>query len=346
TPVPLLPEDTSRAQAGGKHGMTDLSIIVVSWNSRPYLEACLSSLSEGAGPIAYEAFVVDNGSTDGSAAFVRERFPQVQLIANPENRGFAAANNQALRLAAGRYAILLNPDTRVHPHALEKLVRFMDDRPDAGACGPLLLNEDGSPQHAARRFPTFGYALGARTIMGRLGFFRKSYDAGRMRGVIFRETTEVDQPSGAALLLRRSVLEQVGLLDERFFIFYEEVDLCRRIRDAGRRIYLFPGATITHYGGRSRRQNRVRIIGVNAESMLKYFRIHEPPLTSALFELAFRPLFALGICADAASAALKSAGCRLRPSRWSRAAQRDEVTRSYATFITRDMLKFLLSLWE
>jgi len=322
----------------------DISIVVVSWNSRGYLPECLASVAPGARARSFEIVVVDNASRDGSAALVRERFPQVRLIENSENRGFAAANNQALMLARGRYLMLLNPDTRVHEGALDLLVSFMDARPSAGACGPLLLNADGSVQHTARRFPTFAFAFGARTVLGRLGMFRGSGRSVKMRGAAFDDVTEVDQPSGAALFLRRGALERVGLLDERFFMFFEEVDLCRRNKEAGYEIYLVPRARVTHYGGRSRRQNRARVIRPAAESLIRYFRKHEGPVRTGLFEVAFRPLFALGICADAARAGGRALVAGLRGDE--RAAEKAEVFRAYAAFIKRDLIPFLVQMWE
>lgn len=326
--------------------MTDLSVVVVSWNSAPHLRGCLSSIPAGAGGLSFEIFVVDNASPDGSSALVREEFPSVRLISNSVNRGFAAANNQGLRLASGRYALLLNPDTRVHERALERLTVFMDANPGVGACGPLLLNEDGSVQHAARRFPTFGFAFASKTVLGRLGLFRRAYDRVKMCGERFDEAVEVDQPSGAALFLRREVLDRIGLLDEGYFIFFEEVDLCRRIRDAGWRIVLRPEAVVTHYGGRSRRQNRAGIILPGARSLLRYFHKHEGGLRSALFELAFRPLFVLGVCVDAAQAGLKAGLYRLRPGKRKKAAEKQTLFVAYCSFIRRDLLFFLLSLWE
>ncbi|MDD5556506.1 MAG: glycosyltransferase family 2 protein [bacterium] len=322
--------------------MTDVSVVVVSWNSRPYLEACLASVLAGGGP-SREVFLVDNASSDGSADLARERFPGVAVIENAENRGFAAANNQAFRAARGRYVFLLNPDTRVEEGAIGRLVRFMDEHPAAGACGPLLVGEGGRVEHAARRFPTFAAALGARTPLGRLGLFRRACDEVRMRAVDFGAVTEVDQPSGAALFIRREALDEAGPLDERFFMFFEEVDLCRRLRDAGWIIFLLPEARVTHYGGRSRRQARARIIRVRAESMIRYFRKHEGGARAALFELAFRPLFALDVCIEAAGAAWKAAAGRLRGRGNARAM---DVLRADCSFIRRDLLPFLLGLWE
>lgn len=326
--------------------MTDLSIVVVGWNSAAYLRGCLSSIPAAAGRLSHEIFVVDNASGDGSADLVRAGFPSVRLIANPSNRGFAAANNQALRLASGRYALLLNPDTVAHPGALERLAAFMDASPDVGACGPLLLNEDGSVQHAARRFPTFGFALASGTVLGRLGLFRSAYDRVKMRGESFDAPMEVDQPSGAALFIRKSVLDRVGLLDEGYFIFFEEVDLCRRIRDAGFRIALRPEARVTHYGGRSRRQGRASVMAPRVRGLLRYLRKHEGAARSAAFEVAFRPLFAVGILADAAGAGCKAAFYRARRGKERKAARMKEVFDAHCLFIRRDLFPFLLSLWE
>lgn len=326
--------------------MTDLSVIVVSWNSKRYLQDCLAALPAGAGDISYEVFVIDNGSTDGSAALVHEAFPGVSLISNPQNRGFAAANNQGLRIARGRYALLLNPDTRVEPLALSQVVRFMDAHPEAGACGCMLVDEGGAVQHAVRRFPTFRSALASKTILGNAGLFRKSYDRVKMRDVTLDEVMEVDQPSGAALFLRRNALEKAGLLDEGFFIFFEEVDLCRRIKMAGYKIYFFPDARIVHYGGRSRRQIRAAIMTANAQSMLRYFRKYPGGLKSAVFEAFFRPLFVFGIITDACAAAIKVGFYSLQPRCDTKREAKRELLGAYCAFIKTDFIKFLLCLGE
>lgn len=320
----------------------DLSIIIVNWNTRAYLRECLTSIPSGAAELSREVFVVDNASRDDSVEYVRRSFPGVRVIANSVNRGFAAANNQALREARGRYALLLNPDTRVHPGALKEMVSFMDRHPETGACGPLLFNEDGSVQHAARRFPTFAFALGGRTILGMCGLFQKSYNHVKMRGESFSRTMEVDQPSGAALMLRRSVLETVGLLDEGYFIFFEEVDLCHRIKAAGYRNYLVAEAHVTHYGGRSRRQNRARVILPWAESLLRYFRVHKGRIRGALFALIFKPLFILGIGAETVIATCKFVRhVAIRPLPRKAAKNRDIVS-GHVSFLLRDALTFLL----
>ena len=201
-------------------------------------------------------FVVDNASQDGSAALVRERFPSIHLIENTKNGGFAAANNQAFALARGRYVWMLNPDTVVRAGALATLVKFMDGHPHAGACGGKLLYSDGSLQHSAFSFPSLAqvlldfYPLNRRLTDSRLnGRYPRSWYA---RG----EPFPVDHPLGADLMVRRKMAEQVGWLDDKFFIYCEEIDWCIRIKRAGWKIWCVPRAEIVHYEGQSTRQFR------------------------------------------------------------------------------------------
>lgn len=249
----------------------DLSICIVNWNTREDLARCLESIRENAGRLAYEVLVIDNGSSDGSPTLVRTRFPEVRLLANDTNRGFAAANNQGLRLARGRYVLLLNPDTEVHPRALERLVRFLDRRPDAGLVGCRIVNPDGSLQYSCRTFPTLGAILFRGTLLGRLwpgNPYTREY---LMQDWPHDMAWPVDWVSGACLAVRREVLEQVGLLDERFFMYCEDMDLARRARDAGWQVYYFPEAVVTHAIGRSSDQNLWGMIVEFHVSMYRYF---------------------------------------------------------------------------
>jgi GT2 family glycosyltransferase len=194
--------------------------------------------------------VVDNASTDGSAAMVRERFPQVILIANSENVGFARANNQAMAQGEGEYVLLLNPDTAVHPGALATLVAFMEATPQAGACGPRLLNEDGSLQPSAHPMLTPGREL------WRLLFLDRLWPYATYRQEAWDTTTPrpVEALKGACLLLRRAALPAGPLLDDRYFMYTEEVDLCYRLAQAGWGIWYLPQAVVTHFGEGSSRQ--------------------------------------------------------------------------------------------
>lgn len=251
----------------------DLSLVIVNWNTRSLLEQCLTSVwedmstSEG---FRVETFVVDNASTDGSAPMVRARFPQMKLIENQDNAGFARANNQAIRESQGRYVLLLNPDTKVRPGALKALIRFMDAHPDAGAAGSRLLNPNGTLQRSAHPLPTLSRELWRLFHLDVLW----PYSCYRMDRWDENEPREVGVAKGACLILRREALAQVGLLDESYFIYSEEVDLCYRLRQAGWRVYWVPQAVVVHYGGQSTRQVAAEMFIRLYQGKLCYFRKH------------------------------------------------------------------------
>jgi len=227
-----------------------LSIIIVSWNTRDLLENCLSSILANPPATPFEIWVVDNASTDGSSGLVRERFPQVHLIENRENRGFSRANNQAMQQCAGKYVLLLNPDTLVESGALQALVDFLDQHPGVGGVGPSILNPDGSMQNMSHPRPTLSRELWRLfhldAIVPYAEYPRTKWET--------NQAQEVDVLTGACLLLKKEVLDQVGFLDEDYFIYSEEVDLCYRIQRAGWRLYWFPQANVVHFGGQSTRQ--------------------------------------------------------------------------------------------
>jgi GT2 family glycosyltransferase len=234
----------------------NLSIIIVNWNTRDLLTQCLQSLLPLSPspplplPLSLEVFVVDNASTDGSTAMVREHFPWVKLIENSENVGFARANNQALRQATGRYAVLLNSDTVVRPGALQTLVEFMEAHLEVGACGPRLLNGDGSLQPSCHPLLTPGREFWRLLFLEKL-WPRATYPQGQWDSQTPRS---VEVIKGACLMLRREALDQVGLLDEQYFMYTEEMDLCYRMLKAGWRNYWVPQAEVVHYGEASSRQ--------------------------------------------------------------------------------------------
>ena len=245
--------------------MIDLSIIIVNWNTRDLLAQCLESVISSQISVARhkgaelmtddwllttEVFVVDNASTDGSAAMVRERFPQVRLIENSENVGFAQANNRAIRESSGRYVLLLNPDTEVHPGALASLLALMDTHPQAAAAGPRLLNPDGALQPSCHPMLTPWREFWRLLFLERIRR-RATYDVARWN---LRTPRQVEVIKGACLMLRREALDQVGLLDERYFIYTEEMDLCYRLRQAGWELYWVPEAQVVHYGEGSTQQ--------------------------------------------------------------------------------------------
>ncbi len=241
----------------------DLSIVIVSYNVRDLLEQCLQSVvgrrSQATGhascDLRLETIVVDNSSSDNSAAMVREKFTSVRLIVNSENRGFAAANNQAFAQASGRYVLMLNPDAELRDGALEIFVEFMDTHPRAAVCGGKLLYADGTLQHSAFRFPTLAqifldfFPMNRRLTDSRINgrYPRTCYARG--------DPFQVDHPLGADFMVRRQAAEQVGWLDDQFFIYCEEIDWAIRLKRAGWQIWCVPQAEIVHHEAQSTRQS-------------------------------------------------------------------------------------------
>jgi GT2 family glycosyltransferase len=236
--------------------MLDCSIIIVNWNVCALLRRCLAGLPEAVGPdIRTEVIVVDNASHDGSVAMVRAEFPAVRLLANRENRGFAGGNNQGMAAGRGRTLLLLNPDTEPAPGALAAMLATLDSAPGIGMVGPRLLNPDGSTQPSRRRFPTLVTALIESTPLQPYfpdhPLLRRYYVADRPA----TERQDVDWITGACMLVRRAVVQQVGGFDERYFMYSEELDWCRRIREAGWRIVYEPAAAVVHHEGQSSAQD-------------------------------------------------------------------------------------------
>lgn len=235
-----------------------VSIIVVSYNVRDLLLAALSSIRDQAGPVEVETIVVDNASTDGTVRAVSAAFPEVAVVELLENRGFGAANNVGLRRARGRYILFLNPDAALRPDALPILVRYLDDHPDVGVVAPRLRYPDGSIQPSRRRFPTVATLLVESTVPQRWWSGWPANQRYFLAGTAEEDEQDVDWVVGAAFLARRNALDPIGGFDERFFMYSEELDLCRRIRSRGWRIGYCPNAEVVHHEGRSSEQNLAR----------------------------------------------------------------------------------------
>ncbi len=248
----------------------DLSIVIVSYNTQDMLRACLQSLPAAVDHLTTEVFVVDNNSPDDSAGMVAAEFPQVHLIANQDNVGFTRANNQALRQCVGRNVLILNPDTEPETCSLAVLARYLDAHPDVGAVGPKLLNSDGSLQPNGRPFPTPW-----REFIGHSGLRnlnRAAYDRIHEYGRNdFDVEWETDQVSGACLMLPHVVMDKVGMLDEDFFMYYEEIEWCWRIRKAGYRVMYLPQSRVVHHWmGSVRQQNKAMTKRMFLSSLIYY----------------------------------------------------------------------------
>ncbi len=255
-----------------------VSVIIVNYNVREFLRQSLLSLRKALAPLPAEIFVVDNASADGSVEMVRREFTEVRLIANPENVGFAAANNQALRQARGRLVVLLNPDTIVQEDTFLAILDFIDAHPDTGMVGCKVLNPDGTLQLACRRsFPTPWVAF--TRLSGLSQLFPKSRWFGRYNLTYLPEdeTTEVEAISGSFMAVRREALAQVGVLDEEFFLYGEDLDWCFRMRQTGWKIQYFPGTQIVHFKGESARQSGLDNVRLFYRAMGLFVRKHFHP---------------------------------------------------------------------
>ncbi|MCU0485453.1 MAG: glycosyltransferase family 2 protein, partial [Anaerolineales bacterium] len=230
--------------------MPDLSICLVTLNTRQCLRDCLDSLAAHPASLPTEIIVVDNASSDGTQAMLAAEYPQVTLIQNKKNEGFARPSNQAMRAASGRYLLLLNPDTLVHAGALDTLVTFLEQHPDAGIAGPKVLNRDGSLQMACRRgIPRPGAMISYFLKLHRLFPHSRRFGGYLLNYLDEDETQLVDGVSGSCMLVRRRAAELAGYFDEQFFAYQEDADFCFQVQRLGWKVYYHPAAHITHFGG-------------------------------------------------------------------------------------------------
>lgn len=274
--------------------MTDVSIVIVNYNTRELLLDCIRSIHESEKGLAFEVIVSDNGSADGSADAVREQYPpgrsRVTVLENGENLGFARANNAGIEIAKGHYVLLLNSDTIVHENAISKMAAYLEEKPDAGAVGCTLLNADGSVQHSVTNYPTFGAMLHRYSILKYAGLFKRARDHYRARHFDYNTDQEVEQLLGAVMMIRADLLKRLDGLDGNLFLYFEDPDLCLRIRQAGLEVRYAPIAKITHLEGASSakiRSSRLKLIFFR--SLFYYFRKHRGRSATFLFSLVFKP---------------------------------------------------------
>lgn len=301
----------------------DLTIIIVSWNVRELLYACLQSVAHEQDSLSLEVVVVDSASADGSAAMVAEQFPWVHLIACEHNVGFPRGNNLGLAAANGRYVLLLNPDTEIRPGALATMVNYLDAHSDVGVVGPQLLNSDGTVQSSRRRFPTLLTGLFESTWLQDIApqaVLRHFYAL----DLPDNETADVDWVVGACLMTRRDVVKRVGMLDEDYFMYSEELDWCRRMKMAGWRVIYLPAAQVLHHYGKSSEQAVThRHINFN-RAKLRYFRKYHGRLAATVLRFSLLANFAVQMILEGGKGVLG----HKRPLRWQRARSYWQVLRS------------------
>jgi len=272
----------------------ELAVIIVSWNVATLLADCLQSVfAEGISVNRMRVVVVDNASSDDTIDMVRTRFPMVQLICNSTNLGFTRANNQAMQQCLEPFVLLLNPDTLVRPGAMRTMLQYIQEHPKVGVVGPKLLYGDESSQPSRRRYPTLGMALAESTPWEWHWPDNKLALRYRCADRSDESEQQVDWVTGACMLIRRQALEQVGLFDERFFMYSEELDLCRRINQAGWQVVYLPQAIVIHLEGRSSGQViAARHIHFNA-SKVYYFTKYHGWLQAEVLRLLILAMFAI-----------------------------------------------------
>lgn len=266
----------------------DLSISIVSWNTKDYLKNCLKSIFENTKRIEFEAFVVDNDSSDGSVEMLKEDFPHVSLIRNEKNLGFAGANNLAIRRAKGRNVVIMNSDIFVLPEALKKMVDFLDEHKEAGAVGCKLLSPDEKLNPAfVDRDPNLLDAFLDRILFIhslKLFLIRK----GLLQKIMvqkYSKICEVDFAGGSCLMVKRKAIERIGLMDEDFFMYTEDADWCYRIRKAGWKVYSFPEARVVHYEDQSAKQCNQKMYVQRYLSEFLFYRKHYPFWKGQIYRL-------------------------------------------------------------
>lgn len=259
----------------------DVSVVIVCWNTCGQLRSCLTSLERAVrlSGRSVEMIVVDNASSDGSGDMVERQFPSALLVRNSSNRGFAAATNQGIGVASGRYVVLLNPDTVVHERALATLLTYADTHPEAAVVAPRLVGLDGETQLSFFPFPTISrelWRLLHLDAIAPLAVYRVPKNPC---------VKAVDSVQGACMLVRREVFDNSGTLDERFFMYSEEIDFCRRVRAAGGEVHWHPEAVVMHLGGQSTNQMAPQMFLELYRSKVQYFRKHFGPSGGLLYKL-------------------------------------------------------------
>lgn len=260
----------------------DLSVIILNYNTRDFLLPVIRGMVQHTSDLDYEIIIVDNASTDGSNAYIKEhilpRFPQVKLLESKENRGFSAGNNFGISRSSGKYCLIMNPDIVIWDNSLKQMVDYMDANPKVGIAGPRLLSPDGSLQHFVYRFPSPHVLLYRRTPLARFSFARRAIKNYLMMDWDHKDNRPVDWVQGSCMIVRRDAIRDVGLMDEQYFLFLEDTDWCRRFWRVGWEVRYLSDVEIIHYHGRASVSSHFylslfnKMSWIHLGSALKYFR--------------------------------------------------------------------------
>lgn len=256
----------------------DLSIIIVNYRAKEFLKECLHSIYSSKTNLRQEIWLIDNSSKDDTSSWARKNFPEVKLIENEWNLGFSKATNQGIRKSKGRYLLLLNPDTKISGGRLDEMLKFMDENQNTGICGPKMIDEKGNLLYSCRAFPTYFTSISSsQSLLNR--FFPQNPLSKRylLKDLDRTEIREVDWVSGSCLFTRKKMLQEIGLLDENFFMFCEDVDLCLRAKKSGWKVFYYPFLIVNHRIGSSTSLNPLRAKLEHHRSMYYFFEKHYRP---------------------------------------------------------------------
>lgn len=268
--------------------MYDLSIIIINWNTGDLLRKCLRSIYDNTDKLTFEVFVIDNASKDGSVEMVEKEFPQARLIRNKKNFGFARGNNQGFLQAKGKYVLILNPDTEVVNDALLKMVKYLESNKEVGAVSGRFIYPDGTFQRYYRRFPTLSSMITTWFLPRNLAHKLKPTRAYLMLDDDFEKVIEVPQPAGACIMVRRKLFLKEDFMDEQFPIFFGDVDLCRRIYEKEKKIFVLPYARIVHHWAKGGSEQGKKSLFLSVEyfiGMIDYFSKYEGAIRADLLRI-------------------------------------------------------------
>lgn len=256
----------------------DLSIIIVNYKAKRFLKGCLDSIYNSGASLNSEIWLIDNSSRDDSVPWVKKTFPEVKLLENEWNSGFSKATNQGIKESRGKYLLLLNPDTKISEGEIERLLKFMNENPEAGICGPRMIDEKGELLYSCRSFPDLLTSISSsQSVLNRLFPHNPLSRRYLLKDLDRTGVKEVDWVSGSCLFARRKMLEEIGLLDENFFMFCEDTDLCLRAKKHGWKVFYFPFLTVTHQLAGSTSLNPLRAKLEHHRSMYYFFKKHYHP---------------------------------------------------------------------
>ncbi len=252
--------------------MIDISVIIITWNSENEIGACVNSLLNNSLNLNIELIIIDNNSSDKSFTLINKiNYPRLQTYRNPVNLGYTKAVNQGIKYSKGKYILLLNPDTILKAGCLDVMFEFLEKNRDYGACAPLMLNPDSTVQLSVRSFPTYWTMFCEFTLLACIFPRTRLFGKWKMKYLDYSKDIDIDQPMAAAFMTSRQALEETGNMDERFEMFFNDVDMCKKINDLGKKIRLLTSAAVIHEHGISVHKDRVRMIKIWNKDCYKYF---------------------------------------------------------------------------